>query len=247
MIAMRWPAIVPTGPDTAERLAAARIRIVHGWPPASELMVAPGGPEKWTEHPPTAILRMGAFSYCQSFDDELSAAAVTIGRYCSIAHSVRRMGSVHPAEWVSTHPFAYAGDWFRDHAYYGYQRDDFVPARFDNSGAGVAIGNDVWIGEGVLVSGGVRIGDGAMLAARAVVTHDVPPYAIAAGVPARVRRYRFDEGTIRRLLAARWWRFHFSQFAGLPLYDPNRSLAGLYGGAPPERAEVRTDVERLLA
>jgi serine acetyltransferase len=69
----------------------------------------------------------------------------------------------------------------------------------------VTIGHDVWIGARVLVLGGVNIGIGAVVAAGAVVTKDVPPYAIVAGVPARIIRYRFNEDQIRTLLETRWW------------------------------------------
>lgn len=67
------------------------------------------------------------------------------------------------------------------------------------------IGNDVWIGTGAMVIGGVNIGDGAVIAAGAIVTKDVPPYAIVAGNPARVIRYRFSEDKIKELLELKWW------------------------------------------
>jgi acetyltransferase-like isoleucine patch superfamily enzyme len=67
------------------------------------------------------------------------------------------------------------------------------------------IGNDVWIGNSVVIKGGVMIGDGAVVGAVAVVTHDVPAYAIVAGVPATIIKYRFDDEKIRRLLETKWW------------------------------------------
>ncbi len=67
------------------------------------------------------------------------------------------------------------------------------------------IGNDVWIGSGALILSGASIGDGAVVAAHSVVTKPVPPYAIVAGNPARVVKYRFDEATIQELLALKWW------------------------------------------
>jgi virginiamycin A acetyltransferase len=67
------------------------------------------------------------------------------------------------------------------------------------------IGNDVWIGYDALVMPGVTIGDGAIVAARSVVTADVPPYAIVGGNPGKVLKRRFDDETIRRLQAVAWW------------------------------------------
>ena len=71
----------------------------------------------------------------------------------------------------------------------------------------IHIGHDVWIGYGAIIMDGVTVGTGAIVGAAAVVTKDVPPYAIVAGVPARIIRYRFDENTIKRLLESRWWDF----------------------------------------
>ena len=67
------------------------------------------------------------------------------------------------------------------------------------------IENDCWIGENVFIAGGVTIGDGAVVLAAAVVTRDVPSYAIVGGVPAKVVKYRYDEGTISTLLEIQWW------------------------------------------
>jgi acetyltransferase-like isoleucine patch superfamily enzyme len=69
------------------------------------------------------------------------------------------------------------------------------------------IGNDVWIGKGATVLAGLTVGDGAVVGTRAVVTKAVPPYAIVAGNPARILRYRFDGETRERLLALRWWEW----------------------------------------
>ena len=75
----------------------------------------------------------------------------------------------------------------------------------------IIIGNDVWIGRGVTLMSGVRIGNGAVVAAEAVVTKDVPPYAIVGGVPARVIKYRFDHETIRKLQLIRWWNWNLEK------------------------------------
>ena len=73
--------------------------------------------------------------------------------------------------------------------------------------APAVIGNDVWIGSKATVFGGVKVGNGAVIAAGAVVTKDVPPYAIAGGVPAHIIRYRFDEDKINRLEEIAWWNW----------------------------------------
>jgi tetrahydrodipicolinate N-succinyltransferase len=69
----------------------------------------------------------------------------------------------------------------------------------------ISIGSDVWIGAGAMILDGVNIGHGAVVGARSVVTKNVPPYAIVAGVPARIIRYRFTDEIIARLLEIAWW------------------------------------------
>ena len=79
-----------------------------------------------------------------------------------------------------------------------------VAEAWDNKGD-IVIGNDVWIGYEAVILAGVTVGDGAVIAARAVVTKDVPPYTIVGGVPARPIRRRFPEETVNQLLRLRWW------------------------------------------
>lgn len=71
----------------------------------------------------------------------------------------------------------------------------------------IVIGNDVWIGYDAVVMAGVHIGDGAIIGTRAVVTKDVPPYAIVGGVPAKIIRMRFDSETVSQLLELQWWNW----------------------------------------
>ncbi len=124
-------------------------------------------------------------------------ASVYIGRYCSIAHDVEFLvGGNHRMDWVTTYPLR----WAFDHP--GKFRDGHPTTNGD-----ILIGNDVWIGTGALILSGVEVGDGAVIAARAVVTRSVPPYAVVAGNPARVVRRRFSDEQIGHLLDIEWWNW----------------------------------------
>jgi acetyltransferase-like isoleucine patch superfamily enzyme len=82
---------------------------------------------------------------------------------------------------------------------------DLVPEDQHEDLTRTILGHDVWVGHGAIVKGGISIGHGSIIGAGAVVTHDVPPYAVVAGVPARLLRYRFEPQIIDTLLASRWW------------------------------------------
>lgn len=121
---------------------------------------------------------------------------LVIGRYCSIAAETRFVmnGGNHPTDWLTTFPFpAFGAGW-----------DVATPAAWPSRGD-TLVGNDVWIGYGATLMPGVTIGDGAIVAARAVVTKDVEPYAIVGGNPAQLIRHRFPPDVVARLLALRWW------------------------------------------
>lgn len=126
-----------------------------------------------------------------------SGAKLSIGRYGSIADGVEiLLGGNHELSWATTYPFpALPRLWPEAAAMTGHHT-----TRGD-----VAIGHDVWLGSQCMILSGVNIGHGAVVAARAVVTRDVPPYAIVAGNPARIVKRRFDEARIEQLLASRWW------------------------------------------
>lgn len=126
---------------------------------------------------------------------------VRIGRYCSVAPQVTIFaGGNHRVDWVSTYVFNSVPG-------LSQQLTDTHPA----SKGPVIIENDVWIGYGATVMSGVRVGDGAVVAARAVVTRDVRPYAIVAGCPAREVRRRFSDAQIAELLAIAWWNWSDSE------------------------------------
>ena len=123
-----------------------------------------------------------------------------IGRFTSIAPYVKTNSGIHPYTYpyVTTCPM-----FFSTRKQNGYTFADKMV--FNESAERLEIGNDCWIGENVFITGGVRIHDGAVVLAGAVVTKDVPPYAVAGGVPAKVLKYRYDEETIKFLLDCQWW------------------------------------------
>lgn len=138
---------------------------------------------------------LGRFSYIGA-NCRISA---DIGRYCSISSYVKTVGGTHPIDnWVSTHPVFYST---AKQCGITYVKQD----KFDEDTERVVLGNDVWIGSGVIILGGVKIGDGAIVAAGALVNHDVPPYAIVGGIPARIIKKRFNEETIKKLQSNKWW------------------------------------------
>lgn len=117
-----------------------------------------------------------------------------VGAYTSIASGVQVMlGGEHRVDWATTYPFNVLWPSARHKSGHPRSKGD------------VEIGNDVWIGAEALILSGVSIGDGAVIGARSVVATDIPPYAIAAGNPARVVRYRFAPALVERLLHQSWW------------------------------------------
>lgn len=126
---------------------------------------------------------------------------LVIGKYCSIACGAKFLlnSANHTLRSLSTYPFPIF------YEAWGTPVSE-VSSAWDNRGD-IVIGNDVWIGYEAVILSGVHIGDGAIIGARAVVTRDVEAYTIMGGVPARPIRKRYDEETIQRLLALRWWDF----------------------------------------
>ena len=117
---------------------------------------------------------------------------VKTGKFCSIGGLTVFLDGNHRMDTFSTFPFA--------------ERLKWNECKPNNWGKEVpVIGNDVWIGDNVVIYSGVNIGDGAVIAGQSVVTKSVPPYAVVAGNPARIVKYRFDKDTIEKLLKYKWW------------------------------------------
>lgn len=131
-----------------------------------------------------------------------------IGKYVSIANNVNILWGGHPINsTISSSPFFYnevvnkvkspINAFTYDENVYKYD--------INNKKYSTVIGNDVWVGVNAVIMGGVKIGDGAIIGANAVVTKDVPPYAIVVGAPAKVIKYRFSKEQIDKLLSIKWW------------------------------------------
>lgn len=124
-----------------------------------------------------------------------------IGKFCSIANSTVINPGNHPMWRVTQHHCTYR------RIQYGFDTTDdqeFFNWRRQHK---CILGHDIWIGHGAVILPGVNIGTGAVIGAGSVVTKDIPPYAVAVGVPAKVIKKRFDEATIDKLLASEWWNW----------------------------------------
>lgn len=173
-------------------------------------------------------LHLGAFSYQVSG----YCFAARIGRYCSIGEAVQIGRQNHPLDWASTSPAFYlhddlfaVEDQFNGAAeYHSYRsRHGRAPTQAQTT----TIGNDVWIGHGAYIAAGVTIGDGAIIAGHAVVVKDVPPYAVVAGNPAMVKKYRMPPDLIETMLQGRWWQFAPWQMTDFQVSTPRLFATGI--------------------
>lgn len=122
-----------------------------------------------------------------------------VGSFCSIANDVYIGLAKHSLDYLSTSPIFTEKK--NGTGYSWVDKSCFV------SSEQTIIGNDVWIGYRAIIRGGVTIGNGAIVGAGAVVTKDVPAYAVIAGVPAKVIRYRYPQNMIEQLEKVKWWEF----------------------------------------
>lgn len=160
--------------------------------------------------------RIGAYSY---FGRRTLVASAKIGRFCSVAPNVTIGLGEHPIEYISTHPAFFNGaGMFPSLPKFGVPRSAAVLS------AAPFIGHDVWLGANCIISRGVHIGNGAIIGAGAFVKDDVPDYAVAVGLPARVIRLRFPIHQVERLIKLKWWDFDISIMEGVPVDNIESTL-----------------------
>ena len=136
------------------------------------------------------------YAYCDQYAD---IANTSVGKFANIAAMTRIGPTDHPMGNASLHHFLYRSSYYWD----DIEDDaDFFAAR---AARRTVLGPDCWIGHGAIIKPDVTLGAGAVIAAGAVVTKDVPPYMIVAGLPATPLRPRFGKGVADRLLALAWW------------------------------------------
>lgn len=183
---------------------------------------------KWTKL--TGPVEMGMYSYMvKGF-----CCGAKIGRYTSIGEDVQIGRQDHPMNWLSTNPFQYrnghlfsVGSEFEGAKEY---KEYISPMIKRNTGKRLKmtiIGNDVWIGHGAMIKAGVTIGNGAVIAANAVVVKDVPDYAVVAGNPGIVKKYRFNPHVISQLLNLCWWDYAPWQLEGIDFSDIEHAIKGV--------------------
>lgn len=164
-----------------------------------------------------------------------------IGRYCSLSSNILFLDSFHPLDRLGSGHFSHklgssvVAAALNDRGVTNLKVPAFSPMR---GRPYPTIGHDVWIGQNAVLTAGITVGTGSVIAANAVVTKDVPPYAIVGGNPARFIRYRFPEELIKRLLASEWWAYDFTDFVGMSLENPEVFVEAL------ERRKAAGDIQR---
>jgi acetyltransferase-like isoleucine patch superfamily enzyme len=175
-------------------------------------------------------IEVGRHTYGAFRWDGSILAGARIGAFCSLAEGSRLGGVEHPLDWVSQHPFL----WLANRRFVARDHERFA----GDLTRPVVLEDDVWIGANAIVANGVRVGRGAVVGAGAVVTKDVEPYAIVAGVPARQIGARLDPGQARELAAIDWpsWDDDTIRANLADFYDVERFIARHAARQPAARA-----------
>ena len=147
---------------------------------------------------------LGDYSYVER---QAEAIYTDIGKFCAIASNVRINALNHPLDRISQHKITY-----RPNEYFLGAKID-KQFREERKSARVEIGHDVWIGHGAIILPGLKIGHGAVVAAGAVVTKDVAPFDIVAGIPAKHLKWRFPKKIRARIIDMAWWDWPHDQLA----------------------------------
>lgn len=176
-------------------------------------------------------LKFGAFSY---ITDNVSLRSVrSLGRFCAIGPNLLAGMAEHSVTSLSPNilfPDIDSG-WTRGFTDYTVGNAEMVKTIKDKQAVELkarremlTIGNDVWIGGNVSIRRGVTIGDGAIIATGSVVLHDVPPYAIVGGVPAKILKYKFPDHIIEKLETLRWWDYGPDILKGVDITDVDHTV-----------------------
>ena len=176
----------------------------------------------WKKHPlavsAPAVKHCGRHTYAGSNFFCLLPQETSIGSFCSLGANVQLGHNDHPLQYLSSSSFFYLDA-------LGWKSGDTVSHNEFWHPQPITIGNDVWIGNNVFIKNGITVGDGAVIGASSVVTKNVPPYAIVAGVPAKIIRFRFPDDIIARLQKTKWWELDDSILKTLPYTDVLQTLS----------------------
>ena len=152
----------------------------------------------WTEIGAFARIDNSSFGDYSYIGEHSQVDYSSVGKFCSIASNVRLNPGNHPLERATTHHFTYRAAMFE----LGHDDAEFFEWRRSHS---VHVGHDVWLGHSATILAGVSIGNGAVIGAGSIVTKDVAPYSIVAGVPTKLIRLRFPEDISKQLETLGWW------------------------------------------
>ncbi len=178
---------------------------------------------------------IGAFTFFRA--NGVFKNVESIGRFCSIAPNCIFGPEEHHMDFLTTSTILNSkSQWgFSDEFSVFWDihfnelkvvRQKLKNCNFKNNKK-IKIGNDVWVGQNVTILRGVSVGDGAIIGANSLVTKDVPPYTVCAGVPARIIKNRFDSDTIELLMRAKWWEYDLSSLSGIVFSDAAKAAKSI--------------------